>query len=159
MRLNYTEDEDYPGQLALWQGNRDRSMRGRKGQAALRRLRKALMDMPEKRLIREAISEIDESRGVVDVCALGAVAMMEGHDTVLHSDTNPEDAGVEMGFLRLVSWSIVAQNDIHLQGEWRKFEGPEIYGYYTPSRRVEHTPESRYEKMLAWVNDHIEDEK
>jgi len=38
MRIGYSEDEDYPGQFELWQANCQRSLKGKKGQAALREL-------------------------------------------------------------------------------------------------------------------------
>jgi hypothetical protein len=135
MRLNYRDEEEFSGQFALWRANCERSMRGVRGQVSLKRLEAALVALPQKRLIHGAMNEVDEKTGSLEVCALGAVAMMEGQEKVLYSDDDPEEAGVEMGFPRLVAWTVVAENDIE-------------YG-----RRV--TPEDRYVAMLAWVRSQI----
>ena len=165
MRLNYSEDEDFPGQFNIWQANCRRSLQGKRGQAALKRLEAALLGMPTKRLIREAISEVNESAGRLEVCALGAVAMMEGHEQILYGDDEAEEAGVAMGFPRLVAWKVVEQNDIQLDGHYVYAEGPTMpYGkwdrdHYEP-RGVwtwfDYTPEERYEAVLAWVRSQLE---
>ncbi len=51
MRISYNEDEDFPGQIDLWQANLERSLKGRKGQSALRDIEQALLALPEKKLI------------------------------------------------------------------------------------------------------------
>lgn len=66
-RISYSEEEDYPGQFALWRGNLARSMAGKKGQAALLDLRDALLALPTKRLIPYHIARNGE------VCATGAL--------------------------------------------------------------------------------------
>lgn len=53
-RVGWSEDEDYPGQFALWRANLERSLAGRKGQAALRDLEAAMVVRPE--------GETDEQR-------------------------------------------------------------------------------------------------
>lgn len=167
MRLNYSEDEDFPGQFNIWQANCNRSLQGKRGQAALRRLEAALVAMPTKRLIREAISEVNASAGRLEVCALGAVAMMEGRDQILYSDDSPESAGEAMGFPRLVAWKVVEQNDIHLDGRYVTAEGPTMpYGqwdreHYEPRgvhQWMEYTPEERYQAVLTWVRSQLRSE-
>lgn len=162
MRLNYTDEEDFDGQFALWQANCRRSLKGKKGQVALKRLEAALVAMPEKRLIREVISEINTNRASLDVCALGAVAMMEGRDDILYSDGEAEEAGEVMGFPRLVAWTIVEQNDIQLDTAWEVAHGPVQlgHGHYkggVPLIR-DMTPEERYSAMLAWVRSQIRED-
>ena len=39
MRLNYSDEEDRPGQFALWNANCRRSIRGKAGQRELRELK------------------------------------------------------------------------------------------------------------------------
>lgn len=68
-RINYSEEEDFPGQFFLWQANCDRALAGRKGQAALQQLRRALLELPEKKLAHGRIA-----RGEV-VCAVGALML------------------------------------------------------------------------------------
>lgn len=167
MRLNYTEDEDYPGQFNIWQANCRRSLQGKRGQASLRRLEAALVAMPTKRLIREAISEVNESAGRLEVCALGAVAMMEGHEQILYSDESPEQAGETMGFPRLVAWKVVEQNDIQLDGRYVTAEGPTMpidrwyrdhYENQGVRQWMDYTPEERYDSVLAWVRSELRSE-
>jgi hypothetical protein len=132
MRLLYSEDENFPGQLALVSANRMRSIRSPRGQAALRRLEAALVALPEHRLISNVLSEVDETRGTRQVCALGAVAIMEERPSLLDDDPDRDavEVGHELGFPRLVAWAVAAMNDLQFSG---------------------HSPERRYESMLRWV--------
>src|SRR5271156_233502 len=103
MRLNYSEDEDFPGQFELWQGNCERSLRGKQGQVELRELRDALVSLPEKRLIFGSLQ--DEEGGV---CAVGAYARHKGFDLSKFDPENETDAvGIEGGMPRLVAWKVV----------------------------------------------------
>lgn len=156
MRLNYTDDEDFPGQFGLWQGNCSRSIRSKAGQAALKRLEAALLAMPDKRLIREKLQDYDGN-----VCALGALARQEGVLPEVHSDHNdsdPDEFGrTVLKFPRLVAWKVVEQNDIQNEEEHGWAEGPNPppdrgwpyrAGIWT---RREITPEERYRNVLSWV--------
>jgi len=155
MRLNYCDDEDFPGQFMLWQANCHRSVNGKKGQAFLRRVEAALLAMPEKRLIREAIVEADG-----DVCALGSVAVHEGKEVSPELDYDPEDFGMKLGAPRLVAWRLVEINDIQCDYDYLTAQGPlpinrggfSGAGY---SVRVNVTPEERYERVLAWVRSQL----
>ncbi len=133
MRINWSDEADYPGQFDLWQANCERSMRGRKGQAELKELRVALLALPEKRLIHELLQ--DEEGGV---CAIGAYAKHRGVDlTNFDVDSNTDDAGIAGGMPPLVAWKVVEMNDL----------------------QFDHiTPEQRYDKMLAWVESKIAQE-
>lgn len=149
MRLNYSDDEDFSGQFALWRANCDRSVAGKRGQAALRRLEAALVAMPDKRLIRETLQD-DHA----NVCALGALARHEGCLGPQDFDSDVEEFGESvLKFPRMVAWAVVAENDMTLDYEYRTAEGPSRYYYDAPgiSVRIEVTPEERYTKMLAWV--------
>lgn len=132
MRISYSEDEDFPGQFGLWQGNVQRSLRGKKGQAELRELKAALLALPEKRLIIGALERDGE------VCAIAAYAKYKGlslaeykPDPELYDeDVDSDEVGIAGGMPRLVAWEVVCRNDMHYDNC---------------------TPEQRYEKMLAWV--------
>jgi hypothetical protein len=136
MRIGWTDEEDKPGQFAIWHANVNRSVAGKRGQAMLRELHAALLALPEKRLVHEAIAADGE------VCAIGAwlVAKREqaGEDraTVLAeyeavSDDDYTDAvAEEAGAPKLVAWRLVELNDIELDTV---------------------TPEQRYARVLAWV--------
>lgn len=86
-RIGYSDEEDYPGQFQLWRANLARSLRGRKGQQALRDLREALLAMPEKRLIAHHLAAPD------GVCANGALI---AHKRKLAEDASWDDIVARM---------------------------------------------------------------
>lgn len=151
MRINYTDEEDRPGQFALWDANCRRSIKGKDGQRELRELEAALLALPEKRLIHGALTDNDGG-----VCAIACYAKHKGLDL---SKFDPEDesdeVGIAAGMPRLVAWQVVALNDITLDTVWEVAHGPiqlgrGVYKGGIPLVR-EMTPEERYEKVLAWV--------
>lgn len=126
-RINYTDEEDFPGQSGLWLGNCERSLRGRQGQKELRELHAALLALPDKRLIHKRLE--DEEGGV---CAIGAYAKHKGVDLSKYDvDCYTDEVGVAGGMPRLVAWRVVEMNDMEFD------------------RTV--TPEQRYDGMLKWV--------
>lgn len=76
-------EEMFPGQGELWHANLRRAIAGRKGQRDLRTLERALLELPEKRLIHGRLAKQNE------VCAVGALVLQkrvdkgEDRDTVL----------------------------------------------------------------------------
>lgn len=168
MRISWTDEEEHPGQFALWDANCRRSMRSKAGQAALRRLEAALVAMPDKRLCSGKLVRHDG-----DVCAIGALARAEGklpepepfdpeydfedEDT----DDTAEFAEANLGFPHLVAWKVVAENDLMNDVVWELaygpvhprrgvYRGPDGTGYGIPYIRPM-TGEERYERVLAWV--------
>ena len=159
MRINCADEEDRPGQFALWDANCRRSIRGKAGQRALRELEAALVAMPVKRLIKDTLVTADG-----DVCAVGAYARHKGLDL---STFDPEDetdqVGVQAGMPPLVAWEVVALNDIHLDTVWEIAAGPlgrheATYKGGIPRIR-DMTPEERYERVLAWVRQRLQEPK
>lgn len=127
MRINYCDEEDFPGQFELWQGNCERSLRGKQGQEELRELRAALLALPEKRLIHGTLEDEDGN-----VCAIGAYGKRKGLDlSKFDVDSDTDEVGIAGGMPKLVAWKVVEMNDIE-------------FDYAV-------TPEERYTKMLAWV--------
>lgn len=155
MRIGYSEYEDFPGQFGLWQGNCQRSLKGRAGQDVLRRLEAALLALPEKKLIA---GELVDDEGAV--CAIGALAKHEGKltdDLRALGEYNVEEAGIDLGMPRLVAWKIVEMNDVHV-GEYPALvwlEGPYRWPAERPYTHILMTPERRYEQMLAWVREQL----
>jgi len=152
-RIGWTDEEDYPGQFGLWQANCQRSLDGRKGQAALRELETALLALPQKRLIT---SELVNDAG--EVCAIGAVAKHRGQlteDMRARGECHMEEVGVDLGMPRLVAWKIVELNDILLsdrEGRLVIHAGPYRWPSEQPtSWEFTMTPEQRYERVLEWV--------
>jgi hypothetical protein len=131
MRINYSEDEGFPGQFELWQANCRRSISGKQGQQELIQMREALLALPEKRLIHGLLAN---EQG--EVCAIGAYARHKGIDI---SKFDPEDysdeVGIEAGMPQMVAWTVVAQNDMDFDHM---------------------TPEARYEATLRWLDRVIE---
>lgn len=158
MRINYCEDEDRPGQFALWQANCDRSIRGKVGQRELRELKAALLALPEKRLIHGALE--DEEGGV---CAIAAYGKRKGVDlSKFDPEDDSDDVGIAGGMPRLVAWKVVALNDVEIDDYFVYAEGPTKPDYPYQSyenrgvwQRMHFTPEERYEKVLAWVQRQI----
>lgn len=138
-RSGYTDDFDSDGDYAIYLYRQavHNAIKGRRGQNLLRKLRDALDAMPTKRLITRTIKN-DEG----EVCALGAL------DPNAPSG-DPEDDWDEFGaadklakhfgVARALAAEIVYMNDEAF--EWRGDE----------------TPEQRWTRMRAWVNEQIED--
>ncbi len=156
MRINYADEEDRPGQFELFQANCRRSLRGRKGQAALREFEAALLALPEKRLIKDLLAAGD------DVCAIGCYAKHKGLDlTKFDPEYESDEVGIEAGMPRLVAWKVVALNDITLDTVWEVAYGPVqrgrgVYQGGIPLVR-DMTPEERYARVLAWVREQLND--
>lgn len=156
MRINYIDEEDRPGQFALWDANCRRSIKGRVGQRELRELEAALLALPEKRLIHGSLK--DDEGGV---CAIGCYAKHKGIDLSKFDPEDESDAvGVAAGMPRLVAWTVVALNDMTLDTVWELAHGPlqrweaSYMGGIPLIRKM--TPEERYEKVLAWVRAQLE---
>ena len=167
MRLNWTDYENFSGQFELWQANCRRSLKGRRGQAALRELIAALNSLPEKRLIHGSLCKDG------DVCAVGAIALQrrvhagEERAAVLsdleanstdewgESEETDEYAAGALGLPRLVAWKIVEQNDIINDDVWEVHHGPVRPHHASYKGWIAHvrpmTPEERYERILAWA--------
>lgn len=149
MRINYSDEEDYPGQFHLFQANCARSLYGKSGQAALRELESALLALPTKRLIA---NELDNG---VDCCAIGAVVRHRGLESTEFDEEAMEEVGEDLGMPRLVAWKVVEANDIDNEDYSIRAPGPNQYHWpqYTPGYqlRVKTTPEERYASVLKWV--------
>lgn len=147
MRIRFSEDENYQNASILWESNQERSLKSRKGQAALRRLEAALLALPEPKLIADAI----EADGMV--CGLGALAKFENYQGDLSLPKEPEygtdewyeydeeEAGREtedammalaeaLSVPKMVAIAIIYHND-------------DSFGAITP--------EARYSKLLTWT--------
>ena len=110
----------------LWRGAVRRATTGYRGQYLLRRLRDALDAMPVKRLIADAIK--DETG---DVCAFGAL----DPSASLYS---ARDLAEHFGIAMALAAEIVYMNDEALH--WRSRD---------------ETPEARWIRMRAWVDEQI----
>jgi len=133
-----------------WRAAVNRAIRGKRGQAFLREMLTALDALPEKKLIAEEL--------ILDgqVCALGAVGQARGLDM---SDIDPRDSdGVHthFGIANAMAREIIFIND-EVDGHYVKIEGPPRHRWGSQPRiYVPPTPEDRFEKVRAWVVDHLQ---
>ncbi len=151
MRINYSDEEDYPGQYALWDANCRRSLKGRKGQAELRELEAALLALPAKQLIKDTLDDDDGG-----VCAIACYAKYKGLDLKkFDREDESDEVGIAAGMPPLVAWTVVELNDIIMDVVWEVADGPlnrwdATYKGGIPLVR-DMTPEERYERVLVWV--------
>lgn len=144
-------DEMFPGQWWLWEQALTRSVNGKKGQAALRDLRDALLALPEKKLIEGRLAD---DQGCV--CTVGALALKR------RVDAGEKREDVLASLVALVPW----YEDEYGSGpddEWGAQEvtlevGKEIGLSLTMAVALaggnddrRETPEERYERILRYV--------
>ena len=139
----YDGSDEIPN-LHLYDRTLYNAILGKRGQAMLRKLERALLLLPRKRLIRGALAEAGE------VCALGAFALQDGLDRgeVLETvqarleydfrdagENEICDLGVALGWQRCLAWQIGWQND----------EGAPPWESH----------EARWRRLLQWVQARI----
>lgn len=137
------DDYDNDGVMPyeLWKANLHRALTGKRGQKALADLEAALLALPDKRLIEGALCEGGE---VCAVGALGAHRLVKKGKTWAEAfaeldgeaETDYETVwfGEKLGLTGTLTWEIAHRND-------------ETFGTLPP--------EVRYERMLAWVRQHL----
>ena len=122
-RSGYSDDLDQ-WDLIRWRGAVASAIRGKRGQALLRDLAAALDAMPNKRLIAEYLEYGTE------VCALGALGRARGIDM---SELDPymrEEIAETFDIAGALAAEIAYLNDCDYRHD---------------------TPETRWERMRAWV--------
>ena len=132
-RSGYNDGDGDNWSFIKWRGVVASASRGKRGQKLLRDLRAALLALPEKKLIAEALETEDGS-----VCALGAVGKLRGIDM---AELDPEDYDTVASTFDIAA--PLAQEIVWLNDEsvWSK-----------------ELPEARYERMLRWVESQIKPE-
>lgn len=129
-RSNYVEDYDH---MNLYRATVERAIKGKRGQAFLKELAKALDEMPNKRLISsELITETGE------VCAIGAVCKARGLNVEGIDTEDPDMVGGLVGISRSMAAEIEFENDEVCEGS---------------------TPEDRWTRMRRWVDSQLKDSK
>lgn len=127
-RSGYSDDcQDWA--LICWRGAVASAIRGNRGQAFLEEMLHAMATLPERKLISHDL----EAGG--SVCALGAVGKARGIDM---KDLDPEDRdqiAKVFGIAPALAAEIVYMND---EANWR----------------IE-TPEQRFERMRAWIEEQL----
>ena len=137
-RSGYSDECEH---IELWRGAVDRALGGARGQHFLRKLRDALDAMPVKRLIANAIAD-----RTGEVCAMGAV------DPSARVDPHDRDAvGRHFGIAPAMAAEIAYLNDEC--GE--RWEPEDVVGIGRRFRTIPETPEERWTRMRAWVEQQI----
>jgi hypothetical protein len=175
----YGEDEgDMP--YEFWEANLQRAIRGRRGQAFLRYLKRALEALPEPRLIEGGLyhrTTEDENAFPPETemaCALGAVLrlrLLEGGEVVTWKPRYPKRHPRE----GVVTYKTLAALDTGLPLGDDDLEGDEHahwvantcdvaenlawhIGYLNDEQWEGLTPERRFQQMLAWIDEHLRGE-
>ncbi|MGH9931836.1 MAG: hypothetical protein ACREA9_21775 [Pyrinomonadaceae bacterium] len=117
--------------VILWRGAVASAIRGRRGQAFLKEMLKALDQMKTKRLIHDKLISI--SKG--DVCAIGAVGVARGMDIQSIESEDSEAVAEAFGIAPALVCEISYYND-------------EV------GSTLE-TPAQRWTRMRAWVQSQI----
>lgn len=157
-RSGYTDDYDDDGTGGLWRGAVERSLRGKRGQAALRELAKAMDAMPEKALAAESLVTEDG-----EYCTLGVLGQARGLDMKPLDPDDWDAVAKAFNIAPAMVREIVYENDeqvsdggyvdVPLVGPVRPYY-PE-YGSHVVTRRVDlpadEVARQRWAHMRAWV--------
>lgn len=125
-RSGYSDDCE---NLELWRGTVLQAIRGKRGQAFMRDLAQALDAMPDKRLI------VDDLRREGEVCAIGALGAKRGVNMEAIDPNDPDQVANVFNIAAPLAQEVVYFNDER---------GP-----------VNETPEMRWTRMRAWVQDRV----
>lgn len=128
-RSGYSDDCDGP-EIYLWRGAVEKAIKGKRGQALLKDMAKALDSMPIKRLIS---NELVTKEG--EVCALGAVAKERCIDTFKVDPEDSEGISALFNIAPALAKEIVYEND---EAFWST-----------------ETPEMRWQRMRKWVDNNL----
>lgn len=124
-RSGYNEDWEDQWGLICYRGAVAAAIKGKRGQAFLLEMFKAMEALPEKKLIA------DELQADGAVCAIGSVGRARGLDMREIDPHEPEAVAKAFGIAEAMAREIVYENDQ---------SGPR-----------NETPEHRYERVRSWV--------
>lgn len=121
--------DDYDESINIWRASVQRAINGKRGQSFLREMLHALDAMPAKRLIDNDLIRDGE------VCAIGAVGRLRGYHM---EDLDPEQ------YFQIAERFNIARALVQ-----------EIEDLNDDGSGLHETPESRWERMRAWVSAQI----
>lgn len=139
-RSGYSNDGENNWAHICWRGAVSSAIKGKRGQAFLLELARAMDAMPVKRLVTEELQADGE------FCTLGVVGNARGLDM---SAIDPDDSEVvaeKFGLAESMIREIVWENDEHPGVYVEQQQG-------CPWRRE--TPEERWQRMRKWVDSNI----
>jgi hypothetical protein len=161
-RSGYSDDNEDNWALICWRGAVKRSIRGRRGQAALRELAAAMDAMPNKTLAAESLVTEDGA-----FCTLGVLGQARGIDMDAIDPDDWEAVAAKFNLAPAMVREIVYENDEMLsKWDWVDVEvcGPmrpyyPEYGRHARSVRVEIPEEKlgaeRWARMRQWVESNL----
>lgn len=107
-RSGYTDDCDDTFDLIRWRGAVMSAIRGKRGQAFLLEMFRAMEALPQKRLIKKALQDEYEDSAV---CSLGAVGRARGIDMSKIDADEYEEVAVAFGIPNALAQEIMYLND------------------------------------------------
>jgi len=137
MRVYVNEDNE-ENTYGLWVGSAKKAIGGKKGQAFLKELRQAILNLPKRELFKDRFNKEG------GVCALGALGLKRNMDMCELDSQIENDEPVETKFIAhkfgitpTLAWEIIYAND---------------------DERSSVTPSKRYRRFLKWLDKKIIDE-
>ena len=136
--------------LICWRGQVASVIRGKRGQAFLLEMWRAMKALPEPKLIANDL----EKDGAV--CAIGAVGKARGIDM---SKLDPEDyeaIASAFGISHQLAQEIMFLNDEYDRGDYVEAHGPTYnHSWHRPYVFIPITPEKRFERMKKWIENNL----
>ena len=155
-RSGYSDDYDVDGTGGLWRGAVMRSIRGKRGQAALQQLAIAMDVMPVRKL---AAKSLVTTNG--DFCTLGVLGNARGLDMSKIDPYDSDAVSAAFNIAPAMACEIAYLNDESIGSHsWERVEicGP-MRKYENHARLVnvprEGTAEMRWQYMRKWVAESI----
>ena len=135
--------------LIRWRGQVASAIRGKRGQAFLLEMWKAIQMLPEPKLIANEL----EADGAV--CAIGAVGKVRGVDLSALDPEDYEGIAEAFGIPHQLAQEIMYFNDECYRGEYVEAYGPPRWGGHRVDVFVPTTPEKRFELMKKWIEENL----
>lgn len=135
--------------LIRWRGQVASAIRGKRGQAFLLEMWKAMQALPEPKLIAHDL----EAEGAV--CAIGSVGKARGVDMSKLDPDDYEAVAAAFGIPHQLAQEIVYMNDEAVGPEWVEAYGPPRYGSQKVYARIDVTPEKRFAAMKKWIEENL----
>lgn len=154
-RISYCDIDSTEDMLrcCAFEHNTIRHLKGAKGQAALRELEAALLALPDKRLVhsRFVVTSGEEPNGAV--CALGAVALYRKRRDGIDRETALKEIAKEAPTDPNDGWYGIVDTANYL-----RYKTNFVFAVVEANDELVSemaTPESRYEQVLAWCREEL----
>ena len=139
--------------LIRWRGQVASAIRGKRGQAFMLEMWRAMQALPAQRLTSgELHNEYDGS-----VCAIGSVGKMRGVDMSALDPEDYESIAAAFGIPHQLAQEIMYENDECDSGDYVEAHGPPRPRSYNQRVYVfvPTPPEQRFERMKKWIESNL----